>query len=136
MNILYFGALVLTSLFLYNLYGWVLSRSVFWRGLSRDYSCSVKEFRDLPRSALVPGRFVFCVENRWKSNDYVFVKVDDEYLYFGVDFWFSLSIGAIKIPKNKIHRSGVKRHLLRARRVYRIESSDGVCRGVALLSNV
>ncbi|KZZ50987.1 hypothetical protein A3759_03525 [Thalassolituus sp. HI0120] len=117
----------------FNLYGWVLAKSEFWKGLSDNYSCSSSEFRGLPKTSRMNGRFIFAIEGSWKSNDYIDVKITDDYFYLGVDFPLSYTVPTIKIPVVQCIREGTRTCYFQKRDVFSISCDDSVERKIAFL---
>ncbi|MGI0120128.1 hypothetical protein [Zooshikella sp. RANM57] len=79
------------------------------------------------------GRFVFSVDDSWDSNDYIDVKITDEYIYLGVDFPLSFTVKALKIPRAQCVQEGTKTYYFKKRDVVSLPSDDSIKRKVALI---
>jgi len=110
----------------------MLSQSIFWKGLHAEFGCSQSEFKGVKSSKNTDGRFAYSLNNKWKSNDYIDIKVDESFLYLGVSFPFEPFIRPIKIPWSSCSLDGHKKYWLKKRILVGINCADSYSRTVAL----
>jgi hypothetical protein len=99
-----------------------------WKELRERYSCSRSDFLKIPDPKDF-HRFVYAINKRWHSTNYIEIRLDTEYLYFCGEtyFWFwGWLFPPIKIPFTDLQYGGQKRYWANKREVVQLDLNEHV----------
>lgn len=93
----------------------MFARGELWQELRQFYPC---EYKESNKGVKVKGRFLYCVDGDWMSNNYVHLSFDESFVYLNVSRPFGAIVKPIKMHKSELVYEGTKRYFLYQRNAY------------------
>lgn len=116
--------LILIPLF-FCLSGIFFSRSEFWLELTDSYSCDFKTYRTACTTE-IEGRFVYCFDGFWTSNNFIDIRFDGDFIYMGHTRPFSFLVRPVRINKADLIYKGKIKYWLKDRIEYSLAGASRI----------
>ncbi|WP_415894992.1 hypothetical protein ACMXYQ_13205 [Neptuniibacter sp. PT34_22] len=106
---------VLCAAIVMTLSTFMFARGKLWQELRQFYPC---EYKESNKGVKVKGRFLYCVDGDWMSNNYIHLSFDENFVYLNVTRPFGAIAKPIKVHKSELVYEGTKRYFLYQRNAY------------------